>query len=292
MAPQPLPSHTMTAGLPRSRFQSTTSRPQELLGGMIGVVGGALIGGIAGRVLGGDLEMLIGMAIGAGLGLITGATVGHTARLGAERTYDGDPIDLLGHALIDDQGQRIGRVVSVYLDEDPQPVYLGVSTSWMPFTMPHLVPWSALSPVLDSRALRIATSARVVRTAPTFALDATVYGPDEEEIAQHYAPHGIRDRRWWRSLEAMSQTPVGERQRRLQAANRAERLLPELDRPAPARADDELDIAITLGYSGDAPYAQQAPKRSQSAGPARPARQQVPPVAMPARRNGVPIDRS
>jgi len=295
MSPLPLSSSPAYAGLPRGRFHSSSSRPQELVGGMIGVLGGAIIGGIAGRVLGPDIEMAVGMAIGAGLGLITGLTVGHTARLGAERTYQGDAIDLLGHGLLDEDGNRIGRVVSVYLDEeDPKPVYLGISTTWLPFAMPHLVPMSALGPVADSRAVQIATTARVVRTAPSFPLDATIYGTDEEEIAQHYAPHGIRDRRWWRSLDAMSQSPAGERRRRLQATHRAQVIIPELVEDS---AGDELEVAITLAFSGDAPYAQTAPqyqdsdRRSQSAGPSRTPRPELPPVAMPARRSSIQSER-
>jgi hypothetical protein len=98
---------------------------------------------------------------------------------------------LLGYAVVDKNGEKIGTVKALWEDYTRQPAYLGVATSWLDMGRIHLVPaqFAALSE--RRKCLRLPFPAEVVKEAPQCHAKDEITLSGETKIRDYYSRKGI-----------------------------------------------------------------------------------------------------
>ena len=98
---------------------------------------------------------------------------------------------LLGYAVVDKDGDKIGTVRALWEDFTRQPAYIGVATSWLDMGRIHVVPaqfatWSA-----RRKCLRLPFPAEVVKDAPQCHAADEITLSGETKIRDYYYRKGI-----------------------------------------------------------------------------------------------------
>jgi uncharacterized protein (TIGR02271 family) len=96
-----------------------------------------------------------------------------------------------GYEVYDRDGEKIGKVDDLFVDEDDQPEYIGVKTGFLG-TRSTLVPMEALR--VDQRRLVVEVSQpkSMVKEGPAFNDDEEITPEYEERVREHYGLNGRR----------------------------------------------------------------------------------------------------
>src|SRR5919205_3765554 len=91
-----------------------------------------------------------------------------------------------GYEVHDPQGQKIGQVDDLFLDENDQPEYLGVKMGFLG-TRSTLIPFE-MARVNDARQLiEVASEKETLKNGPTFDDDKEITPAFENEVYSYYA---------------------------------------------------------------------------------------------------------
>jgi uncharacterized protein (TIGR02271 family) len=96
-----------------------------------------------------------------------------------------------GYEVYDRDGEKIGKVDDLFVDEDDQPEYIGVKTGLLG-TRSTLVPMEALRVDQRRRVVEISQPKSVVKEGPAFNDDEEITPEYEERVRKHY---GLNSRR-------------------------------------------------------------------------------------------------
>jgi len=98
---------------------------------------------------------------------------------------------LLGYAVLDRQGDKIGTIKALWEDYTRQPAYLGVATSWLDMGRIHLVPAQFATLSERNKCVRLSFSAEVVKGAPECHANDEITLSGETKIRDYYYRKGI-----------------------------------------------------------------------------------------------------
>src|SRR5215217_2961422 len=91
-----------------------------------------------------------------------------------------------GYTVVDQRGEKIGKVDDLFLDESDQPEYIGVKMGFLG-TRSTLIPWEAVSSTDDERrSITVATDKEAAKNGPTFDDDREITPEFEEEVYSYY----------------------------------------------------------------------------------------------------------
>lgn len=98
---------------------------------------------------------------------------------------------LLGYAVLDPQGDKIGTVKALWEDYTRQPAYLGVATSWLDMGRIHLVPAQFATLSERHKCVRLSFPAEVVKDAPECHATDEITLSGETKIRDYYHRKGV-----------------------------------------------------------------------------------------------------
>jgi hypothetical protein len=98
---------------------------------------------------------------------------------------------LLGYAVLDKNGDKIGTVKALWEDYTRRPAYLGVATSWLDMGRIHVVPAQFATLSERRKCLRLPFDAAVVKDAPQCHAADEITLSGETKIRDHYYRKGI-----------------------------------------------------------------------------------------------------
>jgi len=162
-------------------------------------------------------------------------------------------LDCVGQTVVDSNGERIGELAEVYLDEETsQPEWLAVTTGWFG-TKTSFIPLQGAS--FAAGELMVRWSKDVVKDAPKAEPDGHLSEAEEAELYQHY---GVS----FSDSRSSSQLPNGQQSPR-ETNGTTERMTAtgttDSDRTRRGRTDDamtrseqELDVQKTSREAGKA----------------------------------------
>jgi len=116
---------------------------------------------------------------------------------------------LLGYAVLDRQGDKIGTVKALWEDYTRQPAYLGIATSWLDLGRIHLVPAQFATLSERHKCLRLSFPADVVKGAPECHASDEITLSGETKIRDYYDRKGIGTS-WGRGHGEMTDTSLRE----------------------------------------------------------------------------------
>lgn len=93
---------------------------------------------------------------------------------------------LIDTTVLDEMGEEVGRVHTLWRTEDHRPLYAGVTTTWLLGKM-HVVPlFDDLNYDADARTVRLPYSAKLIREAPTVNPAAHLTADDQTRVCLHF----------------------------------------------------------------------------------------------------------
>src|SRR5919107_15446 len=91
-----------------------------------------------------------------------------------------------GYEVLDQVGEKIGKVDDLFVDESDQPEYIGVKMGFLG-TRSTLIPWEAVSSTDDEgRAITVATDKATAKDGPVFDDDKDITPEFENEVYSYY----------------------------------------------------------------------------------------------------------
>ena len=108
----------------------------------------------------------------------------HAARA-AWQKVSGNHERLIGCAVHDETGRKIGDVHNLWADETGQLSFIGVKTGWI-FGKNHVVPVHTSQVNERQRIIRLPFSEEKIKNAPTFDADRDLSDSAENEIYRYY----------------------------------------------------------------------------------------------------------
>ena len=91
-----------------------------------------------------------------------------------------------GYNVYDPQGERIGKVDDLFVDETDEPEYLGVKMGFLG-TRSTLIPWEAVSRTDDEdRRIEVSVDKQAAKDGPAFDDDREITPEYEEEVYSYY----------------------------------------------------------------------------------------------------------
>jgi uncharacterized protein (TIGR02271 family) len=91
-----------------------------------------------------------------------------------------------GYSVVDQSGEKIGKVDDLFVDESDQPEYIGVKMGFLG-TRSTLIPWEAVSSTDDEgRAITVATDKATAKDGPAFDDDREITPEFENEVYSYY----------------------------------------------------------------------------------------------------------
>lgn len=156
-------------------------------------------GAVVGQASGGVGETIEGLGQAA-----TGANQDRDSSIEEKRTDDAEEVDGLpyeeryaDYEVYDRDGERLGIVDTLFLDENDQPEYLGLKMGLLG-TRSTLLPWAAVAGAdEEGRRLELKVDKETVENGPAFEDDQEITPDLEREIHAHYGfeqPSGAGDR--------------------------------------------------------------------------------------------------
>jgi hypothetical protein len=94
-----------------------------------------------------------------------------------------------GRTVRDRQGEKLGKLGDLYLDDQDRPAYAGISTGLFG-TKESIVPLDGIRD--DEGDLLVSYDAALVRDAPSIDPDATLSPEEEEILGRHYGAQAAR----------------------------------------------------------------------------------------------------
>jgi len=93
--------------------------------------------------------------------------------------------DYVDHEVVDQSGNKIGKLNCVWSDGQNEPVYLGIQTGWL-FGKTHVVPAQRADVNERSRTIRLPYGAEKIKNAPSYDSTAEIDANTEREIQDYY----------------------------------------------------------------------------------------------------------
>lgn len=94
-----------------------------------------------------------------------------------------------GYAVYDRQGEKIGNVDDIFLDENDQPEYIGVKMRFQG-TRSTLIPVEAVRVDQQGSRIEVSVDKATAKDGPAFDTDEVITPEDEERVSRHYGLQG------------------------------------------------------------------------------------------------------
>ncbi|WP_285734286.1 PRC and DUF2382 domain-containing protein [Nocardiopsis sp. ATB16-24] len=147
------------------------------------------------------------------------------------------PADLIGHHVLDQEGDNVGRINQVYLDDQTnQPTWVSVHTGLFGRNE-TLVPLQGSQPVEED--IRVPYDKNTVKEAPRIDADRHISPEEEQIVREYYAQHGGPP------LEATGPQPTGRAEDEATGGM-------ETDEAAMTRSEERVDIGVERRQTGRA----------------------------------------
>ncbi len=91
----------------------------------------------------------------------------------------------IDHEVVDQNGEKIGKLSCLWSDTSGEPAYLGVQTGWL-FGKTHVVPADQAQVNPNSRTIRLPYSTQQVKDAPSYDPGVQLDSQTEREVRSHY----------------------------------------------------------------------------------------------------------
>src|SRR5437764_3927572 len=89
------------------------------------------------------------------------------------------------HEVVDQSGNKIGKLQCLWQDGQGEPVYLGVQTGWL-FGKTHVVPAERVDVNQSSQTIRLPYTEQKIKDAPCYDSSAEIDSATEREIRNYY----------------------------------------------------------------------------------------------------------
>jgi uncharacterized protein (TIGR02271 family) len=102
-----------------------------------------------------------------------------------------------GYEVYDRNGEKIGKVDDLFVDENDQPEYLGVKMGFLGLEGTSLIPWELTRADEQGRRIEVSVEKAQVKEGPSFNDDEDITPQYENEVRSHYglgAMQGAADR--------------------------------------------------------------------------------------------------
>src|SRR5215203_1833226 len=102
-----------------------------------------------------------------------------------------------GYEVYDRNGEKIGKVDDLFVDESDQPEYLGVKMGFLGLEGTSLIPWELTKGDKEGRRIEVSVEKAQVKESPSFNDDRDTTPQYENEVRSHYglgAMQGAADR--------------------------------------------------------------------------------------------------
>ena len=102
-----------------------------------------------------------------------------------------------GYEVYDRNGEKIGKVDDLFVDENDQPEYLGVKMGFLGLEGTSLIPWELTKGDKEGRRIEVSVEKAQVKEGPSFNDDEDITPQYENEVRSHYglgAMQGAADR--------------------------------------------------------------------------------------------------
>src|SRR5215204_7006580 len=102
-----------------------------------------------------------------------------------------------GYEVYDRNGEKIGKVDDLFVDENDQPEYLGVKMGFLGLEGTSLIPWELTRADEQGRRIEVSVEKAQVKESPSFNDDEDITPQYENEVRSHYglgAMQGAADR--------------------------------------------------------------------------------------------------
>src|SRR5215212_5519374 len=102
-----------------------------------------------------------------------------------------------GYEVYDRNGEKIGKVDDLFVDENDQPEYIGVKMGFLGLEGTSLIPWELTKGDKEGRRIEVSVDKAQVKEGPSFNDDEDITPQYENEVRSHYglgAMQGAADR--------------------------------------------------------------------------------------------------
>src|SRR3569833_1366136 len=101
-----------------------------------------------------------------------------------DETFDSPYERMIGYAVVDQNDSKIGHVDHVYVEDDGQPLFIGVKAGWI-FGRRYVVPAYDAQINDGTENIRIPYTEEQIKNAPNFEEGVTLLPADHERIFSH-----------------------------------------------------------------------------------------------------------
>src|SRR5215212_405169 len=91
-----------------------------------------------------------------------------------------------GYEVYDHNGEKIGKVDDLFVDENDQPEYLGVKMGFLGLEGTSLIPWELTKVNEEGRRIEVSADEAQVKESPSFNDDRDITPEYEERVYSHY----------------------------------------------------------------------------------------------------------
>src|SRR5829696_5165557 len=91
-----------------------------------------------------------------------------------------------GYEVYDPNGEKIGKVDDLFVDESDQPEYIGVKMGFLGLEGTSLIPWGLTSVNEEGRRIEVSVGKAQVKDSPSFNDDRDITLDYEERVYSHY----------------------------------------------------------------------------------------------------------
>src|SRR5215208_6755586 len=95
-----------------------------------------------------------------------------------------------GYEVYDRNGEKIGKVDDLFVDENDQPEYLGVKMGFLGLEGTGLIPWELTRADEQGRRIEVSVDKAQVKEGPSFNDDEDITPEYENEVRSHYGVGG------------------------------------------------------------------------------------------------------
>src|ERR671933_2602874 len=92
-----------------------------------------------------------------------------------------------GYEVYDRNGEKIGKVDDLFVDENDQPEYLGVKMGFLGLEGTSLIPWELTRGNGEGHRIEVSVDKAQVNESPSFNDDRDITPEYEEQVYSHYA---------------------------------------------------------------------------------------------------------
>src|SRR5215218_2827022 len=95
-----------------------------------------------------------------------------------------------GYEVYDRNGEKIGKVDDLFVDENDQPEYIGVKMGFLGLEGTSLIPWELTRADEQGRRIKVSVDKAQVKEGPSFNDDEDITPQYENEVRSHYGVGG------------------------------------------------------------------------------------------------------